>query len=132
MLLAFLGSRDPALRDWVGEHGAFPNSMVDRITPVTTDGHRNLVREQFGVDDAWPVTTEPFTQWVIEDRFAVGRPPWELVGAQVTSNVEPYEKMKIRLLNGGHQAMCYVSMLLGYRYAPEAMADAQVRRLLRE
>ena len=131
MLLAFLSLRDPGLHEWVGEHGAFPDSMVDRITPVTTDVHRALVRKKFGIDDAWPVTCEPFTQWVIEDRFAQGRPPWERVGAEITRHVEPYEKIKTRLLNGGHQVMCYISMLLGYRFAPEAMADVQIRRLLR-
>ena len=130
MLLAFLRLRDPALDDWVEASGAFPNSMVDRITPATTDEHRALVRDRFGIEDAWPVTTEPFTQWVIEDHFTQGRPPWERVGAQITSHVEPYEKMKIRLLNGGHQVMCYIGMLLGYRHAPEAMADPQIERLL--
>ena len=88
MLLAFLKLRDPSLHDWVGANGAFPNSMVDRITPVTTDEHRALVRDRFGMEDAWPVTTEPFTQWVIEDHFAQGRPPWERVGrrSRVTSS----------------------------------------------
>ena len=109
---------------------AFPNSMVDRITPATTDEHLTLVRDKFGIDDAWPVTTEPFIQWVVEDQFVLGRPAWERVGVQMTRNVEPYEKMKIRLLNGGHQAMCYIGMLLGYRYAPEALADAQINWLL--
>jgi mannitol 2-dehydrogenase len=122
----------PALARWVRECVAFPSSMVDRITPATTDEHRALVRERFGIEDAWPVTTEPFTQWVIEDHFVHGRPAWERVGAQVTQNVEHYEKMKIRLLNGSHQVMCYVGMLLGYRYAPEAMADPQIERLLQK
>jgi mannitol 2-dehydrogenase len=131
MLLAFIQSRDLALAKWVAENGAFPNSMVDRITPATTDEHRALVRNEIGIDDAWPVTTEPFLQWVIEDRFPLGRPAWETVGAQLTHEVEPYEKMKIRLLNGSHQAMCYIGMLLGYQYAPEAMSDCQVVTLLR-
>ncbi|BDG01634.1 mannitol dehydrogenase family protein [Anaeromyxobacter oryzae] len=74
--------------------------------------------------------TEPFRQWVIEDRFPQGRPPWEEVGAQMTTDVHPYEKMKIRLLNASHQALCYVGMLLGYRFADETMADADIRRLV--
>jgi len=130
MLLAFAGLRDPGLADWLAAHGAFPNSMVDRITPATTDEHRALVRERFGIADAWPVMAEPFTQWVIEDRFPGGRPAWERVGAQLTDDVLPYEKMKLRLLNAGHQAMCYIGMLLGYELAHEAMADADIRRLL--
>ncbi|HYD40029.1 MAG TPA: mannitol dehydrogenase family protein [Anaeromyxobacter sp.] len=130
MFLAFLERRDPDLREWVEVDGSFPNAMVDRITPQTTDEHRALVRDRFGIDDAWPVTCEPFLQWVIEDRFPLGRPPWERAGAQLVPDVHPYEMMKIRLLNGGHQAICYVGMLLGLRYADEAMNDADVRQLL--
>ena len=130
MLLAFIERRDPALGRWLGGNGAFPNSMVDRIVPATTDEHRALVRERFGIDDGWPVPTEPFRQWVIEDNFPNGRPPWEAVGAQMTADVLPYEKMKMRLLNASHQAMCYIGMLLGYRYAHEAMADPRIRSLV--
>src|SRR5690606_25611160 len=74
MLLAFAKLRDPELATWIEEHVAFPNSMVDRITPATTDVHRKLVRETFEIEDGWPVTTEPFKQWVIEDHFTLGRP----------------------------------------------------------
>ncbi|GAB4460200.1 MAG: mannitol dehydrogenase family protein [Armatimonadaceae bacterium] len=130
MLLSFLDRVDPALSGWVAAQGAFPNSMVDRITPATTDTHRALVREAFGIEDAWPVVAEPFTQWVIEDHFSQGRPDWERVGAQMVDDVQPYEKMKIRLLNGSHQVMCYIGMLLGYRYAPQAMADPQIDLLI--
>jgi mannitol 2-dehydrogenase len=130
MLLAFAELRDPKLHNWLVENCAFPNSMVDRITPATTDEHRALVREEFGIDDGWPVMTEPFKQWVIEDHFPLGRPAWQDVGAQMTSDVLPYEKMKLRLLNASHQAMCYIGMLLGYQFAHEAMADAQIRKLL--
>jgi mannitol 2-dehydrogenase len=130
MLSAFVERRDPALARWLSEHGAFPNSMVDRIVPATTDEHRALVRERFGIDDGWPVMTEPFKQWVIEDHFVSGRPAWEQVGAQMTADVMPYEKMKIRLLNASHQAMCYIGMLLGYQFAHETMEDPQIRRLV--
>jgi len=132
MLLAFAQLRNPDLAAWLAEQGAFPNSMVDRITPATTNDHRVLLRDAFGLDDAWPVMTEPFMQWVIEDRFTSGRPAWEQVGAQITHDVLPYEKMKLRLLNAGHQAICYLGMLLGYQYAHEALADPAIRQLLIE
>jgi len=105
--------------------------MVDRITPATTDEHRAMVRQRFGIDDAWPVVTEPFRQWVIEDRFPSGRPPWERAGAQMTSDVLPYEKMKIRLLNASHQAICHIGRLLGYRFVHEAIADGRIRMFVR-
>ena len=131
MLLSFIELRDPSQRNWAEQNGAFPNSMVDRITPATTDEHRALVREQFGIDDSWPVMTESFRQWVIEDHFVDGRPSWEKVGAQFTSEVLPYEKMKIRLLNASHQAICYTGMLLGYEFAHQAMADPRITQLMR-
>jgi mannitol 2-dehydrogenase len=129
MLTAFAELRDPALRNWMDENCLFPNSMVDRITPATTDEHRNLVKEKFGIDDGWPVMTEPFKQWVIEDHFLHGRPKWEQFGAQMTSDVLPYEKMKLRLLNASHQALCYIGMLLGYQLVHETMEDADIRKL---
>ena len=130
MFLAFARLRDPELAAWLERQGAFPNAMVDRITPATTDEYRAMVRDQFGIDDDWPVVTEPFRQWVIEDRFPLGRPAWEEVGAQITAAVHPYEVMKIRLLNASHQALCYIGMLLGYRFAHQTMADADIRQLV--
>ncbi len=130
MFLAFLERRDPDLREWVEEDGSFPNAMVDRITPPTTDEHRALVRARLGVDDGWPVVCEPFRQWVIEDRFPLGRPPWERAGAQLVADVHPYEHMKVRLLNGGHQAICWPGLLLGHRHTDAAMADPDLRALL--
>ena len=130
MLLAFAELRDPKIRNWLEQNGAFPNSMVDRITPATTDDHRRFVRETYGIEDGWPVVPESFRQWVIEDHFPNGRPAWERVGAEMTSDVLPYEKMKMRLLNASHQTMCYIGMLLGYQYADEAMGDAQISLLL--
>ena len=130
MLMAFAELRDPQLKNWMAENCLFPNSMVDRITPATTDEHRNLVKEKFGIDDGWPVMTESFKQWVIEDHFVQGRPKWELVGAQMTSDVLPYEKMKLRLLNASHQALCYIGMLLGYQLVHETMEDPDIRRLV--
>jgi mannitol 2-dehydrogenase len=123
MICAFARLRDPELADWIERHVAFPNSMVDRITPVTTDADRTMLADRFGIDDRWPVVCEPFTQWVLEDRFPAGRPPLERVGVQVVDDVEPYELMKLRLLNASHQALCYLGYLAGYRYAHEVCAD---------
>ncbi len=131
-MLGFAERRDPALARWIAENGAFPNSMVDRITPVTTDAHREMLRREFGVDDAWPVITEPFRQWILEDDFPQGRPAWEMAGARFAADVEPYEKMKIRLLNASHQVMTYIGILLGHTSTDEAMADADIRSLVRE
>ncbi len=128
--LARLTDRD--LADWIDREGAFPNSMVDRIVPATGPKELALVRERFGIDDAAPVTHEPFRQWVIEDRFCTGRPRWEEVGATFTDRVHDYERMKIRILNGGHAAICYPSALLGLEVVSEAMADARIRGFFRK
>ncbi|MGD0777403.1 MAG: mannitol dehydrogenase family protein [Candidatus Solibacter sp.] len=130
-VLAFAGRRDADLAGWLADNGAFPNSMVDRITPATTDEHRRMVEREFGIRDAWPVVTEPFRQWIVEDRFSDGRPGWEQAGVLMTSDVLPYEKVKMRLLNAGHQALCYLGMLLGYEYVHQAIQDEQIRRLIR-
>ena len=124
VLEAFTELRDPSLRRWISEHVAFPNSMVDRITPATTAADIALVSESFGITDAWPVVTEPFRQWVIEDHFATGRPPWERVGAEIVPDVAPYEIMKMRLLNGSHLAMAYLGAIAGFTYVHEIMQEA--------
>ncbi|MDT5026383.1 MAG: mannitol 2-dehydrogenase, partial [Micromonosporaceae bacterium] len=111
------------LSAWIQDRCTFPNSMVDRITPVTTPEDIDELREQFGVEDAWPVVCEPFTQWVLEDDFPSGRPGWESSGVQLTRDVEPYELMKLRLLNASHQALAYAGRLSGYTYVHEAAAD---------
>jgi mannitol 2-dehydrogenase len=127
---AFAGLRDRELGEWVEREVPFPNSMVDRITPATTDDDREEVRQRFGVDDGWPVVCEPFTQWVLEDQFSLGRPPLEDAGVQVVEDVEPYELMKLRLLNAGHQALAYFGYLAGYRLVHEAAQDPIFQRLL--
>ncbi|MFI2364754.1 mannitol dehydrogenase family protein [Promicromonospora sp. NPDC019610] len=129
---AFAALRDADLGRWVHDEVAFPSSMVDRITPVTTDEDRALVAERLGVADRWPVVAEPFFQWVLEDRFPLGRPPLEHAGVQLVADVEPYELMKLRLLNASHQAIAYFGWLSGYRYAHEAMADPVVARFVRD
>jgi mannitol 2-dehydrogenase len=127
---AFARLRELELGDWVEREVRFPNSMVDRITPVTTDADRAEVRERFGIEDQWPVVCEPFTQWVLQDAFTAGRPPYQAAGVQVVDDVEPYELMKLRLLNGSHQAMCYFAYLAGYRLVHEAAQDPLFRAFL--
>src|SRR3954447_25718737 len=123
MIGAFTRLKDPELADWLEAHVVFPNCMVDRITPVPTDHDRELLAERFGVEDGWPVVCEPFTQWALEDRFPTGRPAFDEVGVQLVPDVEPYELMKLRLLNASHQALCYLGYLSGYRYADEVCND---------
>jgi mannitol 2-dehydrogenase len=128
--VAYARLRDPGLASYVAEEVRFPNSMVDRITPVTTDDDRAQVRERFGVDDGWPVVCEPFTQWALEDSFGAGRPPFEDVGVQVVPDVIPYELMKLRLLNASHQGLCYFAWLAGYRLVHDAAQDPLFARFL--
>lgn len=131
LLLQFLERRDPTLAPWLAAEGAFPNSMVDRITPRTTDADRQHVRQTYGIDDAWPVVCEPFMQWVVEDSFCDGRPAWEAVGVRMATDVAPYELMKLRLLNAGHSALGYLGFLAGYRMVHECMCDEAFVRYLR-
>jgi mannitol 2-dehydrogenase len=121
---------DPELGRWIDREVAFPNSMVDRITPVTTDETRRYVAETYQVADAWPVVCEDFTAWVLEDRFTLGRPPYENAGVVLVPDVTPYEHMKLRLLNAGHQAIAYFGYLMGYRFAHEAIADPAIAALV--
>jgi mannitol 2-dehydrogenase len=127
---AFAALRDPDLGAWVEREVLFPNSMVDRITPSTTDEDRAEVARRFGVEDRWPVVCEPFTQWVLEDRFGLGRPPLEDAGVQVVADVDPYERMKLRLLNAGHQALAYLGRLAGYELVHDAAQDPLFQRFL--
>jgi mannitol 2-dehydrogenase len=129
MLTAFAQMRDPELGNWIGDRVSFPNCMVDRITPATTEADIKMVAE-FGSDDAFPVAAEPFIQWVVEDRFCAGRPDWEAVGVQMTNNVHPYEMMKIRLLNASHLLIGYLGTLARYTYVHEVMADSAIRHVV--
>ncbi|WP_101641938.1 mannitol dehydrogenase family protein [Brevibacterium antiquum] len=131
MFGAFARLVDPELADWTDVHVAFPNAMVDRITPATTDEDREDLRDDAGLLDAWPVVAEPFFQWVLEDRFTSGRPPYELAGVQVVDDVRPYEHMKLRLLNSGHQGLAYFGLLAGYTYAHKAMENPDIASYLR-
>lgn len=123
MFTAHARALDGELGAWVEAEVSFPNAMVDRITPVTAPADIAALAERFGVEDRWPVVCEPFTQWVLEDHFPLGRPPLEKVGVQMVDDVIPYELMKLRLLNASHQALTYFGYLAGYRYAHEVCQD---------
>jgi mannitol 2-dehydrogenase len=129
-LLAYADGRSAELRRWIESNITFPNSMVDRITPKTTEEDRDHIAQKFGVADQSPVVCESFRQWVLEEDFAAGRPAWELVGAQMTADVAPYENTKMRLLNGGHSAIGYAADLMGLNYISEAASDPLLRGLL--
>ena len=123
---------DPALAEWVKSSVAFPNGMVDRITPATSEREKKLLADNFGIDDAWPVFCENFKQWVLEDNFPAGRPALEKVGVQFVPDVAPYEHMKIRILNGGHATIAYPAGLLDIHFVHEAMEHPLVAAFLRK
>ena len=117
----------PELTPWIADNVAFPNSMVDCITPATGDRERAMAAEKFGIDDPSIVVCEPFRQWVLEDRFSQGRPALEEVGVEFVEDVAPYELMKLRILNGGHASLAYPAALLGIAYANEAIGTPLLR-----
>lgn len=121
---------DPEFADWIHSNVAFPNSMVDRITPATGKREIDLLANEFGIDDNWPVFCEEFKQWVMEDHFPAGRPALEKVGIQFVPDVAPYELMKIRILNGGHAAIAYPAALLDIHFVHEAMQHPLIRAFL--
>lgn len=123
---------DPDFADWIASNVAFPNGMVDRITPATTDREREILEREFGVEDGWPVFCEGFTQWVLEDNFSLGRPDFEKVGVQFVEDVSPFELMKLRILNGGHATIAYPGGLMGIHYVHEAMEHPLIRAFLRK
>ncbi|MBE0632854.1 MAG: mannitol dehydrogenase family protein, partial [Burkholderia vietnamiensis] len=126
---AFLEQRgETALLAWFDAHVATPSAMVDRITPRPTPDVRERVRAATGIDDACPVMAESFIQWVIEDRFAAGRPRWELAGAELVDDVHPYEEAKIRILNATHSCIAWAGTLAGHTYIHEGTHDAGIRR----
>ena len=142
-LLAFVELRDRnthggqrrsggELRNWIETNVAFPNSMVDRITPRTTEADRDFIADTFGVRDRTPVVTEPFRQWVLEDKFCTGRPEWERVGVTMTADVAQYEKTKMRLLNGGHFCIAYCAAMLEIATVSDALSNPQLHELLRQ
>lgn len=131
ILTQFATLRDPGLGRFVEDEIRCPSTMVDRIVPATTDADRDKVAATLGVRDAWPVMTEPFSQWVIEDDFAQGRPDWDTHGAQFVRDVEPYELMKLRLLNGSHSAIAYLGYLAGFETVSDAIANPDMATFVR-
>ncbi|MBU2879311.1 mannitol dehydrogenase family protein [Aliiglaciecola lipolytica] len=130
MLLAYSRKVDFELAKWIEQEVPFPNAMVDRITPVTTPADINYLASKMGVSDEWPVTCEPFHQWIIEDKFSVGRPQWQKVGAQFVADVTPYENMKIRLLNAGHSVLGILGSIHGFETIDESIQDPVFRQFL--
>ena len=132
MLGAYMQVAAPDVLDWMAANVSFPNCMVDRITPITTAEDRDGLQQRYGVLDEWPVASEAFHQWVIEDDFKAGRPAWEQVGAQFVADVDPYEKMKIGLINGGHSLVGLTGCLADYSYIDEVIEDPLFSALLRQ
>jgi fructuronate reductase/mannitol 2-dehydrogenase len=130
-VLALAHLRDPQLAAWIETNARFPNTMVDRITPVTTSDDISHLASRFRVEDRWPVFSEIFKQWVIEDDFVEGRPAWEDVGAQFVQDVAPYEFMKLRLLNASHLAIAGLGRLAGYNYIDETLRDKSLHSYMR-
>jgi mannitol 2-dehydrogenase len=130
--LAAAARVDATLPTWLEEHCSFPNSMVDRITPVTSDDDRSWLRDSAGIEDRWPVVAEPFLQWVAEDEFAGGLPPFEDAGVLFTDRIHDWEQYKLRMLNAGHSSIAYLSALAGITFVHEAMAQPAVRAFLED
>jgi fructuronate reductase len=130
VLRRFVELRDPALAGWMAEHVSFPATMVDRIVPATTDADRAAIAA-LGYQDAWPIVAEPFTQWVIEDRFVNGRPAWEQAGALMVEDVHSYELMKLRCLNGAHSSLAYLGSVAGIVTVSDAMAETLLAEFLK-
>jgi fructuronate reductase len=130
LIVEFARLRDVDLARHIAEGVAFPSSMVDRIVPATTDADRARISETLGVEDAWPVMTEPFCQRVVEDRIPGGRPAWEGLGVTMVADVRPFEEMKLRLLNGSHSAIAYLGLLSGHETVDRAFADPAIRRFV--
>jgi mannitol 2-dehydrogenase len=131
LVLYFCREVHPEILSWVEDNVGFPCSMVDRITPVTTPLVVRELEERWGIKDGWPVCAEDFRQWVLEDDFKTPVPDYEAAGAQIVKDAEPYELMKMRLLNGSHSALSYPGYLLGYRKVDEAIKDPLIRDFIR-
>jgi mannitol 2-dehydrogenase len=129
LVVGFARLLDPEQAAWIDASVSFPNSMVDRITPATTAADRLLLRQEFGIDDACPVVCESHLQWVLQDEFPAGRPAWELAGVQLVVDVEPYEHLKLRILNAGHQLLAQPGRLLGLQSVADAAADRDLAAL---
>ena len=131
VVLAFAAARDAALAQWIADEVTFPSTMVDRIVPAVTPQTLEKIEQLTGVRDPAAVACEPFRQWVIEDNFVAGRPAWEKAGAELVSDVIPFEEMKLRMLNGSHSFLAYTGYLAGYQHINDCMEDAHFRRAAR-
>jgi fructuronate reductase len=129
-VLGFAARVDGALAEWIETHCTFPNSMVDRFVPRTTDEDRVAVSSSLGLDDAAPVVTEPFIEWIVEDRFASGRPTWEQGGARFVERAEPFEQLKLRMVDGSRSALACLAVVAGWRTVDRAVAVPALRRYL--
>ena len=129
-VLAFAREVDKELAEWIEKNVCFPCTMVDRITPATTDADRTYVSEKIGLEDAWPVVTEGFVQWVIEDQFTMGRPNWDIAGAIFSDEIERWENMKLRCLNGAHSTLSYLGQLTGRETVADAMQSKFITDIL--
>jgi len=127
LVLQFAQAADPDLARFIEQEVAFPSTMVDRIVPATTDEDRARISAAIGLEDAWPVKTEPFMQWVVEDHFTLGRPEWERAGVTMVKDVRPFEEMKLRLLNGAHSGLSYLGLLCGRQSVSAAFTDPAIR-----
>jgi fructuronate reductase len=128
-VLDFAERTDPALRQWIDANVPFPSTMVDRITPASTDATYRDAETLTGRTDLAAIETEPFTQWVIEDHFVGGRPAWEKAGALMVEDVSAYEKMKLRMLNGAHSLLAYLGYIAGYEFIRDVMDDTGLAAL---
>jgi mannitol 2-dehydrogenase len=132
MLRSYIKVAAPDLLQWMENHVSFPNSMVDRVTPVTTTADKEQLQEAYDVDDQWPVVSEAFHQWVVEDDFKAGSPPWEQAGVLFVKDVSPYERMKIRLINGSHSLVGLTGRMAGYHYIDEVITDSLFKAFLQQ
>jgi fructuronate reductase len=130
LVTEFAAMRCAELAHHIQEEVAFPSSVVDRIVPATTADDRKRMSRQLGVDDAWPVVSEPFSQWVVEEDFPLGRPDWTAFGVTMVADVTPHEMMKLRMLNGAHSAIAYIGQLLGLETVADAFANPAVSRFV--
>ena len=125
-VLAYARALDHDLATWIEANATFPCTMVDRITPATTDADRVKIATTIGMEDAWPVVTEQFTQWVIEDQFTMGRPDWTIGGAVFSNEIDAWENVKLRCLNGAHSTLAYLGQLTGCETVADAMKSSLI------
>ena len=131
-VLEMAALRDASLSVWIEQNVTFPSTMVDRIVPATTPEDADAISAETGMVDAAPVVTEPFSQWVVEDRFCAGRPPWEDAGVTFVEDVRPFEEMKLRMLNGSHSTLAYIGYLAGHETVADAIADPKLYALVHD